>query len=543
MMPRLVCGVETVCFPQEASSLERVAQEVATQLKEECCLGHLATVGGGEARPFLSKIMAISCLATIAAIGYIVFKAFHLLAKVNDSSRESSTEKEVCLRSSQQPPIPHFSPAESNPPANCLYRSLDKHPPLEGSKRERKLLEKLKEVLSQLPERNRLVSVDSLPQLWNHVKKKHLEIEGLAAKKKLFVKAKLLLLPQTLRLASDQPGPLAMPTYWKVAKLGVGEFKKVWLIVDLCHKKILCLAVTKLSPLADLTLLPFQQEQQAYNLLAGAKNILPVYGIYYWVHKEERYQGIVSKYFPGDLFDLIFQKKLSSRQKWKIALEVAIGVHSCHANNLLHRDIKLENILVRISPLTDGLEVSVIDFGLSEREDQPHHFSGSLLYIAPELLFISIQDQEKGKKNLKTALTNQWVDRYGRCQAQEGAQLANKTCSSLAQAGISRKTDIYALGLVFWALFRSKLPDYTRNYLCGYNPYEVIAHQHKEIEQLKVDQASGRLLKAICATLPDERPTIEEIIAQLQQNKEELIQEMEPLSLVPKAIESASISL
>lgn len=55
-----------------------------------------------------------------------------------------------------------------------------------------------------------------------------------------------------------------------------------------------------------------------------------------------------------------------------------------HANNIVHRDLKIENIMI-----SDSSEIKIIDFGLSNLYDsrkQLHTFCGSLYFAAPELL-------------------------------------------------------------------------------------------------------------------------------------------------------------
>lgn len=39
----------------------------------------------------------------------------------------------------------------------------------------------------------------------------------------------------------------------------------------------------------------------------------------------------------------------------------------CHANNIIHRDIKLENIMFNSKVVTDYSDIQIIDFGLSKK--------------------------------------------------------------------------------------------------------------------------------------------------------------------------------
>ena len=60
----------------------------------------------------------------------------------------------------------------------------------------------------------------------------------------------------------------------------------------------------------------------------------------------------------------------------------------CHKNNICHRDIKLENIL--IDPKTNIIKIS--DFGFSDKENKEiipekmNTICGTIYYLAPEIL-------------------------------------------------------------------------------------------------------------------------------------------------------------
>lgn len=72
----------------------------------------------------------------------------------------------------------------------------------------------------------------------------------------------------------------------------------------------------------------------------------------------------------------------------KIILKIAVGVEALHKRNILHRDIKLENILV--TDLTEDTGVRIGDMGSAIRLDSPtgktNFMIGTPGYIAPEML-------------------------------------------------------------------------------------------------------------------------------------------------------------
>ena len=93
----------------------------------------------------------------------------------------------------------------------------------------------------------------------------------------------------------------------------------------------------------------------------------------------------------GDLWALLRKKKtLSEETAAFISGEVALAIRHIHARGVLHRDIKLENLLL------DGMgHVKVVDFGLSKhlfREDsgiwdgRTFTVCGTNYYMPPEML-------------------------------------------------------------------------------------------------------------------------------------------------------------
>lgn len=122
-----------------------------------------------------------------------------------------------------------------------------------------------------------------------------------------------------------------------------------------------------------------------YNLhlkVSQHPNIVQVYN--YFSHNDMNIVGFLMEYVPnGDLFKLVRKKrKLSEPDARLIFMQLISALDHCHQNNICHRDIKLENILV------NEHIIKLTDFGYACQIDNPDikYKVGTMTYISPEIL-------------------------------------------------------------------------------------------------------------------------------------------------------------
>ena len=112
--------------------------------------------------------------------------------------------------------------------------------------------------------------------------------------------------------------------------------------------------------------------------------------------EDEKYILIIMEYINGgNLFSFVKKRrKLTEKISKFLFKQIILGINHIHSQNIVHRDIKLENILIDINNT-----IKICDFGigriLSSSEELLYDQCGTPMYMAPEILTCS---KEKGYK-------------------------------------------------------------------------------------------------------------------------------------------------
>ena len=199
--------------------------------------------------------------------------------------------------------------------------------------------------------------------------------------------------------------------YMIVKHIGQGGMADVYVAVDSLLNREVAVKVLRGELSNDpVALLRFQREANASTALSHP-NIVDIYDF----GEENGYHYIVMEYVRGkDLKQLIAQRgALCKEEAVAIMKQLVSAVAEAHRRNIIHRDIKPQNVLIK-----DDGTLKVVDFGIALAQDalqltQSDSVMGSVHYLAPEVA--------RGE-------------------------------------AATRQSDIYSLGIVFYELLSGEVP-------------------------------------------------------------------------------------
>ena len=156
--------------------------------------------------------------------------------------------------------------------------------------------------------------------------------------------------------------------------------------------------------------------QEVINLIKYKSFYIPKFLGFF---EEEKYFGLVMEFIEGlNLSKIIYLEKqgkitLSLIQKLNYLIQLSSVITYLNSNNLVHRDLKTDNILI------DKLgQLKLVDFGISLQGrkiwiniDSPYH-SLTPNYMAPEIVYQNEENQEYQKQleEIKIKLNNENIN-------------------------------------------------------------------------------------------------------------------------------------
>ncbi|KAM3141135.1 hypothetical protein pb186bvf_006740 [Paramecium bursaria] len=169
-----------------------------------------------------------------------------------------------------------------------------------------------------------------------------------------------------------------------INQISKGNYSKGFLIEDIKRQQLICktfqredlqkVAKLKDSVIGEIVILRKLQHPNIIKLLEVHEDINSIYLVY------ENLRGELYQSFKKRKSE---DKPYSEQQVSRFMFQVFSGIEYLHANEILHRDIKLENILFK-----DKKSLVLADFGLAAKLGPEFNFKkyGTPGYIAPEVL-------------------------------------------------------------------------------------------------------------------------------------------------------------
>ena len=272
-----------------------------------------------------------------------------------------------------------------------------------------------------------------------------------------------------------------------VRKIGEGATCDVYKVIDMRTGRVMCKKIIKAN-----------HEEEMFNVMKNAlKEIEVLLSINHpcickaigynmqeeipgQTEEEEDNKTTIALFFellPYKIKDVIDKNMMNNTLKARIAIEVAFGMSYIHSLGMMHRDLKLENIM-----LNCVLESKIIDFGLVRVQDLSGTSNsmtkgiGTLAYMSPEMM----NDED-----------------------------------------YDSKTDVYSYGIVLFVLFTGSLPKQSMKEKLSNTPIKF-PQPSSSITQYCIN-----LIKKCTSYKPNKRPSFDQIIQDMAKNSFELAKEID----------------
>ncbi|KAI9597398.1 kinase-like domain-containing protein [Syncephalis fuscata] len=301
----------------------------------------------------------------------------------------------------------------------------------------------------------------------------------------------------------DIDAPFPTTRYRPVRQLGSGSFASVWLAHDKLdnYRKVAIKVVTKKAEQPTDTAVVVANVERARReaSLLRTLNHPNIVKIFDEFETEDVFCLTLEYANAGDLFDWVTREHNETTKTGSEFEQVVRDIfgqllHSLlylHSQHVIHRDIKLENVLLESVPVTEatpsGLRVILADFGLAithvPRGEQPL-MAGSDEYAAPEAILQSAMSASAPVVSPTSATSG-----YDRC-----------------------KTDVWSLGVVLFALLYGRLPflrkagQTRRSFL-----YRVAQGDVSFPSDIDISNAAADIVRALLRRKPGDRLSLNEV--------------------------------
>ena len=177
-------------------------------------------------------------------------------------------------------------------------------------------------------------------------------------------------------------GELILDKYRVLNKLGEGAFSVVFRACEeMLNRSVAIKALKKAEYTPDRMQSLLANEFQSMAKLAGHPNVVTIHTVE--PGKDIYSAFIVMECLESSLDRLMRDGPMGLTETFNIGLDICRGLQAAHAQKIIHRDIKPQNIL-----LTTDKQAKIADFGiariLSDTTEYAKTRAGTLRYMAPE---------------------------------------------------------------------------------------------------------------------------------------------------------------
>ena len=202
------------------------------------------------------------------------------------------------------------------------------------------------------------------------------------------------------------------------------------------------------------------------------------------VFHDEEYMLIIMEYINGgNLFNFVKKRrKLSEKTAKFLFRQIILGIKHIHSQNIVHRDIKLENIIIDLNN-----NVKICDFGIGKVINSPDELlydkCGTPMYMAPEII---LSNKKNGYKGFPVDIWSSGITLYIMLSGTLPFTVKNKSIEELSLKDMKNKKESSDL------------------------KYQIVNGYPKKIK--KISSEAKDLLAGLLNKNPDKRLTCDEIL-------------------------------
>ena len=265
-------------------------------------------------------------------------------------------------------------------------------------------------------------------------------------------------------------------------RIGQGAFGKVNIGLNILTGRVVAIKSFKKTPIEKFKhkMAKIQYETELMKRF-NHKNITKILEVF----NDEEYMLIIMEYINGGKLFSFGKKrrKLSEKMAKFLFRQIILGIQHIHSKNVVHRDIKLENLLIDFNN-----NVKICDFGigkvLNSENDILYDKCGTPMYMAPEII---LSNENNGYKGFPVDIWSSGITLYIMLSGSLPFSLRNKNNNKENMAFHSIK-------------------DKNNNYLQN----QIINVKPKEIEN--ISEEARNLLKGLLNKNPSKRLTCSQIL-------------------------------